>query len=207
MFEFGFAHSIVVTEALYLDSLSLLMAFIIGVIGSGICVYALGYMEDFQDHEPAGAKDRRHVFFALMFVFLSAMFVIVFSEQHGVAVHRLGGHDGLLVPHDRLHPHGRGHQERLPPDHHEPARRPGLPRGALPCAIRLGTLSFLEFLQTASTTRPLVVLPDARFRSRASRRPRRCRSTGGSSAPWWRRRPRRRCSTPPRWSRPACSCW
>ena len=48
VFEFGFAHDVLVTEGLYLDSLSLLMAFIIGVIGSGICVYALGYMEDFQ---------------------------------------------------------------------------------------------------------------------------------------------------------------
>lgn len=80
-FEFGFAHDVLVTEGLYLDSLSLLMAFIIGVIGSGICVYALGYMEDFQAHEPEGAKDRRPTFFALMFVFLAAMFLIVFSNN------------------------------------------------------------------------------------------------------------------------------
>ena len=79
--EFGFAHDVLVTEGLYLDSLSLLMAFIIGVIGSGICVYALGYMEDFQAHEPEGAKDRRPTFFALMFVFLAAMFLIVFSNN------------------------------------------------------------------------------------------------------------------------------
>ena len=79
--EFGFAHDILVTEGLYLDSLSLLMAFIIGVVGSGICVYALGYMEDFQAHEPEGAKDRRPMFFALMFAFLSAMFLIVFSNN------------------------------------------------------------------------------------------------------------------------------
>lgn len=81
VFEFSFAHDILVTEGLYLDSLSLLMAFIIGVIGSGICVYALGYMEDFQAHEPEGAKDRRPTFFALMFVFLAAMFLIVFSNN------------------------------------------------------------------------------------------------------------------------------
>ncbi len=81
VFEFGFAHDILVTEGLYLDSLSLLMAFIIGVVGSGICVYALGYMEDFQAHEPEGAKDRRPMFFALMFAFLSAMFLIVFSNN------------------------------------------------------------------------------------------------------------------------------
>ncbi|WP_225749209.1 NADH-quinone oxidoreductase subunit L [Paraeggerthella sp. Marseille-Q4926] len=81
VFEFGFAHDILVAEGLYLDSLSLLMAFIIGVVGSGICVYALGYMEDFQAHEPEGAKDRRPMFFALMFAFLSAMFLIVFSNN------------------------------------------------------------------------------------------------------------------------------
>ena len=79
--EFAFAHEVEVPLGLYFDSLSLLMAFIIGVIGSGICVYALGYMRDFQAHELEGAKDRRPLFFALMFVFLSAMFVIVFSNN------------------------------------------------------------------------------------------------------------------------------
>lgn len=81
VFDIGFAHGIEVEAGLYLDSFSLLMAFIIGVIGSGICVYALGYMRDFQEHEPEGAKDRRPLFFALMFAFLSAMFVIVFSDN------------------------------------------------------------------------------------------------------------------------------
>ncbi len=79
--EFAFAHEVEVPIGLYFDSLSLLMAFIIGVIGGGICVYALGYMRDFQAHEPADAKDRRPLFFALMFVFLSAMYVIVFSNN------------------------------------------------------------------------------------------------------------------------------
>lgn len=79
--EFVFAHEIAVPYGLYFDSLSLLMAFIIGVIGSGICVYALGYMEDFQAHQPEGAADRRPLFFALMFVFLAAMFAIVFSNN------------------------------------------------------------------------------------------------------------------------------
>lgn len=80
-FELGLAHHMSVPYGLYIDSLSLLMAFIIGVIGSGICIYALGYMKDFQAHEPEGARDRRPTFFALMFVFLSAMFVIVFSNN------------------------------------------------------------------------------------------------------------------------------
>ena len=81
IFELAFAHSIVITECLYVDSLSLVMTFIIGVIGTGICVYALGYMDDFQAHEPEGAPDRRPMFFALMFAFLSAMYLIVFSNN------------------------------------------------------------------------------------------------------------------------------
>lgn len=79
--EFGFAHEMEVAQGLYVDSLSLLMTLIIGIIGSGICIYAIGYMEDFQAHEPEDAKDRRPTFFALMFVFLSAMYVIVFSNN------------------------------------------------------------------------------------------------------------------------------
>jgi ech hydrogenase subunit A len=79
--EFGYASEVEVEIGLYFDGFSLLMALIIGIIGSGICVYALGYMQDFQAHEPEGAKDRRPTFFALMFVFLAAMFVIVFSNN------------------------------------------------------------------------------------------------------------------------------
>ena len=81
VFDLFVAHGIEVQYGLYLDSLTLVTTFIIGVVGSGICIYALGYMEDFQAHEPADAKDRRPRFFALMFLFLSAMYVIVFSNN------------------------------------------------------------------------------------------------------------------------------
>ena len=66
---------------MHVDSLSVVMVLIIGVVGSGICVYALGYMKDFQAHEPEGAHDRRPWFFALMFAFLSAMYNIVLSDN------------------------------------------------------------------------------------------------------------------------------
>ena len=79
--EFAFPLEIEVPYGLYFDSLSLLMTFIIGVVGSGICVYAIGYMEDFQTHQLEGEADRRPLFFGLMFLFLSAMFVIVFSNN------------------------------------------------------------------------------------------------------------------------------
>ena len=80
-FEVVAAHGIEVVHGFYVDALTLLMVAVIGVIGSGICVYALGYMEDFQAHEPEGAADRRPLFFALMFLFLSAMYLIVFSDN------------------------------------------------------------------------------------------------------------------------------
>lgn len=63
-----------------IDQLTVVMALIIGIVGSGICVYALGYMKDFQSHH-ADQKDRRPWFFALMFAFLAAMFNIVFSDN------------------------------------------------------------------------------------------------------------------------------
>lgn len=81
IFEFVFAHQMEVPVGLYVDQLSVIMALIIGIIGSGICVYALGYMKDYQAHRPEGEKDRRPAFFALMVLFLSAMFIIVFSNN------------------------------------------------------------------------------------------------------------------------------
>ena len=80
-FEFTSAESVVVTDYLYIDTLSIIMALVIGIIGSGICVYAIGYMRDFQAHEPEGAKDRRPTFFAICFAFLGAMFMLVFSNS------------------------------------------------------------------------------------------------------------------------------
>jgi ech hydrogenase subunit A len=103
-FEFAIAHSVSVENNLYIDGLSVIMALVIGIVGSGICVYSLGYMKDFQAHENAHAeksgnlpapnspaappataapRDRRPVFFALMFLFLSAMFGIVFFNNLG----------------------------------------------------------------------------------------------------------------------------
>ena len=80
IFEFGFAHELHLSNSLYYDTLNLIMVLVIGIVGSGICVYALGYMQDFQEHHK-DQKDRRPIFFALMFVFLSAMFAVVFSDN------------------------------------------------------------------------------------------------------------------------------
>lgn len=84
VFELCFAHELSCTKAFYFDSLSLIMALIIGIIGTGICVYSIGYMHDFYfgiHHPSTEMKDRRPTFFALMFVFLSAMYGIVFFNN------------------------------------------------------------------------------------------------------------------------------
>ena len=84
VYEFYFAHDLMCYKALYIDSLSLIMALIIGIIGTGICVYSIGYMHDFYfgiHHPDTEQPDRRPTFFALMFVFLSAMYGIIFFNN------------------------------------------------------------------------------------------------------------------------------
>ncbi len=65
---------------LFIDQFSLIMAMIIGIIGTLICVYSLGYMETYHARHP-GVKDRRRLFFFMVFVFLAAMFGLVFSNN------------------------------------------------------------------------------------------------------------------------------
>ena len=79
-FELTIGHKIEVASNIYVDRLSLIMVLIIGIIGTLICVYAIGYMKDFQHHH-ADQKDRRPWFFFLLFLFLSAMFGIVVSNN------------------------------------------------------------------------------------------------------------------------------
>lgn len=79
-FEMQYSSRIHVEHALFLDSLSLIMALIIGIVGSLICVYAVGYMKSFHEHHPE-VENRQRLFFFVMFVFLSAMFGIVFAND------------------------------------------------------------------------------------------------------------------------------
>lgn len=159
VFEFAFAHGLPVAQGLYLDSLSLLMAFIIGVVGSGICVYALGYMEDFQAHEPEGAKDRRPVFFALMFAFLSAMFLIVFSNN---MVWLFTGWEVTTVCSFLLIGYTRTEEAMRNAFRQIVMNLVGgiaFLAALYVCAIQLGTLSLIEFLQIGVQNPALVALP------------------------------------------------
>ncbi len=79
-FEFGISHGVVPENNFFVDQFSIIMALIIGVIGVLICVYAVSYMKDFHHHHPE-VKDRRRTFFFIMFVFLAAMFGLVFANN------------------------------------------------------------------------------------------------------------------------------
>lgn len=80
VFEVTKGHGVEVKYNMYVDRLSMIMILIIGIVGSLITVYALGYMKDFQHHH-ADQKDRRPWFFFVMFLFLGAMVGLVTSNN------------------------------------------------------------------------------------------------------------------------------
>lgn len=65
---------------IYCDKLTIVMCLIIGIVGSLICIYAVGYMTDYHEHHKE-FKDRRTFFFPMLFVFLGAMFGLVTSSN------------------------------------------------------------------------------------------------------------------------------
>lgn len=65
---------------IYVDHLSILMCLIIGFIGGLIIIYAVGYMYGYHNHHKEYA-DRRQYFFALLFIFIGAMFGFVLSSN------------------------------------------------------------------------------------------------------------------------------
>lgn len=79
-FELVYGHDIQVEHRLFVDNFSLIMAMIIGIIGSAICLYAIGYITEFHEHHQ-DTPNRRRYFFFLMYLFLSAMFGVVFSND------------------------------------------------------------------------------------------------------------------------------
>jgi hypothetical protein len=57
------------------------MALINGMVGGGICIYALGYMREYHEVAHRDVPDRRPLFFALLFIFMGAMFGLVFANN------------------------------------------------------------------------------------------------------------------------------
>lgn len=67
-------------DYLYVDQLTVIMVLIVAIVGTLITVYACGYMSDYHHHHTE-IKDRRNYFFALMYVFIGAMFGLVLSNN------------------------------------------------------------------------------------------------------------------------------
>jgi ech hydrogenase subunit A len=69
------------TNNFLVDKFSLIMALINGLVGGGICLYALGYMREYHEGAHREVADRRPFFFSLLLVFMGAMFGIVFANN------------------------------------------------------------------------------------------------------------------------------
>jgi ech hydrogenase subunit A len=79
-FEFTSGSGMQVDHSLFVDKFSIIMALIVGIIGSAICLYAIGYLPEYHEHYPE-VRERRRYFAFLMYLFLSAMFGIIFSNN------------------------------------------------------------------------------------------------------------------------------
>ncbi len=68
------------TSHLKVDHLTLIMMLVVGVVGSLICIYAIGYIRDYHHHHKE-YKDRSGYFLSLLFVFLGAMMGLISSDN------------------------------------------------------------------------------------------------------------------------------
>jgi ech hydrogenase subunit A len=68
-------------QPLLVDKFSMVMALINGIVGGGICLYALGYMKEYHTVAHRDVPDRRPFFFSLLFIFMGAMFGLVFADD------------------------------------------------------------------------------------------------------------------------------
>ena len=80
-FELGPGAHVVVAQNLFVDKFSVIMALINGIVGGGICLYALAYMREYHEKAHREVPDRRPLFFALLFVFMGAMFGLIFANN------------------------------------------------------------------------------------------------------------------------------
>jgi ech hydrogenase subunit A len=80
IFEVTSGGTMDIEHSLFIDKFSIIMALIVGIIGSAICLYAIGYLPEYHHHYKE-VKDRRRYFSFLIYLFLSAMFGIVFSNN------------------------------------------------------------------------------------------------------------------------------
>ena len=80
-FELTQGEHLETVQNLFVDKLAVIMALINGLVGGGICLYALGYMREYHTVAHRDVADRRPLFFALLFIFMSAMFGLIFANN------------------------------------------------------------------------------------------------------------------------------
>jgi len=80
-FELTAGAHLEVAQNLFVDKFSVIMALINGIVGGGICIYALGYMREYHEVAHRDVRDRRPLFFALLFIFMGAMFGLIFANN------------------------------------------------------------------------------------------------------------------------------
>ncbi len=80
IFELTTGRAMHIEHSLFVDKFSIIRALIIGIIGSAICLYAIGYLPEYHQHHQE-VKERRRYFSFLIYLFLGAMFGIVFSNN------------------------------------------------------------------------------------------------------------------------------
>lgn len=79
-FEFTQKTGIEVKTTIIFDKLTAIMLLIIGIVGSLICLYSVGYMKWYHVHHYE-YKERKSFFFTILFLFISAMFGLVLSNN------------------------------------------------------------------------------------------------------------------------------
>lgn len=80
IFEITHGESALPVNNLYIDRFSIVMALIIGIVGSLIANYSVGYITAYHEHHPE-VKNRRGLFFFMVYLFLSSMFGLVFANN------------------------------------------------------------------------------------------------------------------------------
>ena len=80
LFELVYPPAVHAEHQLFIDRFSGIMALVIGILGTLIINYAIGYMTEYHEHHRE-VKERRRFFGFLMYVFVSAMFGLVFSNS------------------------------------------------------------------------------------------------------------------------------
>jgi len=79
-FEFAQEHGIEIHSSVFFDKLTAIMVLIVGIMGSLICLYAVGYMKWYHVHHE-GYEERKSFFIGTLFLFLSAMFGLILSNN------------------------------------------------------------------------------------------------------------------------------